>query len=251
LPFKKPHTAIKHIKDIYYQYAVTYHYDPDRKHTIPKSGVLLGKITEHDGFVPSPKNTLRQTPLALPRVDIKTFGLYALFEHLLKDEIPSLEAVFGPERAHALLTFAMMRWAYQSSIKRVLAYQVHDYSGEHWCPDIRLSDKYLTGLLRFTGENREAVLSWMRGLLPRGNENFVLMDSTHVMSRAGCPQGPYSDGRIGQPEEGTDSSERAAQSDDPGGEGSGRIPGEREGTDSLRSGVSWVYAVPGINRIRV
>jgi transposase len=75
-----------------------------------------------------------------------------------------------------------MRWAYQSPIKRVLAYQAHDYSSEHWCPDIRLSDKYLTGLLRFTGENREAVLSWMRGLLPGGNESFVLMDSTHVMS---------------------------------------------------------------------
>jgi hypothetical protein len=165
-----------------YQYAVTYRYDPDRKRTMPKSGVLPGKITEHDGFVPSPKNTPRQALLTLPQVDIKTFGLYALFENLLMDEIPSLKAVFNPERAHALLTFAMMRWAYQSPIKRVLAYQAHDYSSEHWCPDIRLSDKYLTGLLRFTGENRELVPSWMRGLLPGGNENFVLMDSTHGMS---------------------------------------------------------------------
>jgi hypothetical protein len=109
LPFKKPHTTIKRIKGIYYQYAVTYHYDSDRKRTMPKSGVLLGKITEHDGFVPSPKNTLRQAPLTLPHVDIKTFGIYALFENLLMDEILSLEAVFGPERAQALLTFAMMR----------------------------------------------------------------------------------------------------------------------------------------------
>jgi hypothetical protein len=87
----------------------------------PKSGVLPGKITFQNGFVPSPKNTLRQTSLSLPRVDIKIFGLYALFDMLLTDEIPSLKAVFGQERAEALLTFAMFRWAYQSPIKRVLS----------------------------------------------------------------------------------------------------------------------------------
>jgi hypothetical protein len=182
LPFKEPHTTIKLIKGAYYKYAVTYHYDPTRKRTIPKSGVLLGKITEQHGFVPSPKNTLRQTSLTPPHVDIKTFGLYALFDNLLKDEIPSLKAVFGQERAEALLIFAMMRWAYQSPIKRVLSYQVHDYCSEYWGGDTRLSDKYLTSLLRFAGENRELVCSWMRTLVPSGNENFVLMDSTHVMS---------------------------------------------------------------------
>jgi hypothetical protein len=178
LPFKEPRTTIKLIKGTYYKYVVTYHYDPSRKRTMPKSGPLLGKITEQDGFIPSSKNTLRQ----IPRVDIKTFGLYALFEQLLKDEIPSLMAVFGQERAEALLTFAMMRWAYQSPIKRVLSYQAHDYCSEYWCRDTRLSDKYLTSLLRFTGENRELACAWMRGLVPAGNENFVLMDSTHVMS---------------------------------------------------------------------
>jgi hypothetical protein len=38
----------------------------------------------------------------VPRVDIKTFGVYALFENLLQDEIPSLTEVFGQERAEAL-----------------------------------------------------------------------------------------------------------------------------------------------------
>ncbi|MHB9292739.1 hypothetical protein Holit_01842 [Hollandina sp. SP2] len=150
--------------------------------TMPKSGVLLGKVTEQDCFVPSSKNTLRQTPDSLPRVDIKTFGIYALFENLLREEIPFLEDVFGQERAQALLVFAMMRWAYQSPIKRVPAYQVHDYCSFRWCPDIRFSDKYLTSLLRFSGENRELVRSFMRHLVPSGNDNFVLMDSTHVMS---------------------------------------------------------------------
>ncbi|MDR0629064.1 MAG: hypothetical protein LBG24_05415 [Treponema sp.] len=59
LPFKEPHTAIKCITGIYYKYAVTYRYEPTRKRTIPKSGVLLGKITEQDGFVLSPKHTVQ------------------------------------------------------------------------------------------------------------------------------------------------------------------------------------------------
>ncbi|MDR1351852.1 MAG: transposase, partial [Treponema sp.] len=48
LPFKEPHTAIKYIKGCYYKYAVSHQYDPARKRTVPKSGVLLGKITEQD-----------------------------------------------------------------------------------------------------------------------------------------------------------------------------------------------------------
>jgi hypothetical protein len=62
----------------------------------------------------------------------------------------------------------MFRWAYQSPIKRALSYQAHDYCSECWGGDTRLSDKYLTSLLRFTGENRELVCSWMRGLRLRG-----------------------------------------------------------------------------------
>jgi hypothetical protein len=43
-------------------------------------------------------------------------------------------------------------------------------------------NKYLASLLRFAGENRELVLSFMRVLIPSGNDTFVLMDLTHVMS---------------------------------------------------------------------
>jgi hypothetical protein len=174
-------------RNMSYKYAVTYLYDPCRKRTIPKSGVLLGKITEQNGFVPSPKNALRLSSRSLPRADIKIFGLYALFDMLLTDEIPSLKAVFGQKRAEALLAFAMFRWACQSPIKRVSSYQAHDYCSERWGGDALLSDKYLTALLRFIGESRELVCSFMRALAPSGNENFVLMDRTHVMSASEHP----------------------------------------------------------------
>lgn len=183
VPFKEPHTAIKLIKGSYYKYKVSYRYVPSKKRTIPVSGVLLGKITE-DGFIPSGKHTLR-TKQEVIKVDIKTFGVYAIFETVLKEEIESLREVFGSDIAEGLLFFAMMRWAYQTPIKRVSFYQSHDYSSEQWNVGVRLSDKYISSLLKFVGENREKVLSWLRIFLPLGSDKFVLMDSTHIMSSSG------------------------------------------------------------------
>jgi hypothetical protein len=93
------------------------------KRTIPKSGVLPGKISEHNGFVPSLKNTLRHLPLSRPQVDIKTFGLYALLQYAPHSRNPFPQTAFGPERAQALPAFAMFGWTCQAPIKRALAYR--------------------------------------------------------------------------------------------------------------------------------
>jgi hypothetical protein len=185
LPFKEPRTEVKRIKNRYYKYEVSYHYDQGRKRTVKKTGHLLGSITEEDGFIASSKNTLREENKKLPTVDIKTYGLYALFENLLSDEIPSLLAVFGKQRAEQVLTFAMMRWAYQCPIKRITQYQVHDFCCEQWCAEEVISDKQMSAALKWVGEHRELVLQWMKGLLADvacATEKFVLIDSTHLMS---------------------------------------------------------------------
>ncbi|GHT95190.1 hypothetical protein FACS1894122_12490 [Alphaproteobacteria bacterium] len=58
--FKESHTVIKRIKGHYYKYEVTYQHDKETKRSKRKTMKLLGKITEKDGFVPSPKNMLRE-----------------------------------------------------------------------------------------------------------------------------------------------------------------------------------------------
>jgi transposase len=78
-----------------------------------------------------------------------------------------------------------MRWAYQSPIKRLANYHAHDFCSEIWSSEQLLSDKRITAILKSVGENREGVVRWMKTLLPENapeTENFVLMDSTHVMS---------------------------------------------------------------------
>ncbi|MDR2841359.1 MAG: transposase [Paludibacter sp.] len=182
-PFKERGTEIKIISGHYYKYAVSYKYDKEKKKTIKKTEHLLGKITEKDGFVPSSKNELRHKSEELPQVDIKTFGVYNLFSDLMKEEIASLKAVFGEERANTLLSFSMMRWAYQTPIKRAKDYHSHDFCSDFWAKK-SFSDKTVSDTLKYFGENRQNVVEWMKTQLKDvpDEQNFVLMDSTHALS---------------------------------------------------------------------
>jgi hypothetical protein len=184
LPFREPHTEIKFISGSYYKYAVSYRYDSVKKRTVKVSGHLLGKITQEDGFVPSPKNTLRASGNLPPNVDTKTYGIYHLFNNLLSAEIASLRTIFGVEEADKLLVFAMMRFAHQSPIKRTPLYYHNDFCSQHWYKQ-RLSERTISQNLKFLGQNREKVVTWMRTLWGDAAENgFVMMDSTHIPCRS-------------------------------------------------------------------
>jgi len=181
---KEKYTEIRRIGNGFYKYKVEFVYSKEKKKTEKKTICLLGKVTEKDGFVPSSKDLLRQKSEELPQVDIKTFGLYKLFSELMQDEIASLTELFGSEQAERLLSFAMMRWAYQTPIKRATYYHSHDFCSEHWATK-RMSDKTISMNLKELGENREKVVGWMKTLLgnvPEEEQNFVLMDSTHAVN---------------------------------------------------------------------
>jgi transposase len=182
--YKEPRTEIKWIKNNFYKYAVEYIYSKEKKKTEKKTIRLLGKITEKEGFIPSQKDILRQKSEELPQVDIKTFGLYNLFSDLMSDEIRSLHDAFGSDVAERLLSFSMMRWAYQSPIKRASYYHSHDFCSEYWSKK-SISDKIVSDNLKYLGERREKVVAWMQGLLGETKEkdpNYVMLDSTHTLS---------------------------------------------------------------------
>jgi len=182
--YKEPHTDIRRIGNGFYKYEVAFVYSKTKKRTEKKTIRLLGKITEKDGFIPSSKDTLRRMSEELPKVDIKTFGVFNLFSDLMKEEIASLKEAFGDEQAERLLSFSMMRWAYQTPIKRATYYHSHDLCSEEWATK-NMSDKTVSLNLKWFGENREQVVGWMRSLLkdaPEDEQNFVLMDSTHAIS---------------------------------------------------------------------
>ena len=182
LPFKEPRTEIRCIKGSYYKYEVRYQYNNVKKRTDKITVRLMGKITEKDGFIPSDKDLIRQKSTQLPKVDIKNFGVYNLYSNLLSEEISLLKNIFKEDIVEKLLSFSMMRWAYQSPIKRAANYHAHDFCSEVWCKE-NISDKHLSEALKFVGQNRETLVDWMKQMLVesgQGNNKFVMMDSTHL-----------------------------------------------------------------------
>ncbi|GLU54722.1 transposase [Dyadobacter frigoris] len=182
LPFKEPKTEIKLINGCYYKYEVRYQYNKEKKRTDKVTVRLLGKITQDYGFIASDKDLIRRQASQLPKVDIKTYGVYHLFSELLSEEIKSLQAVFRADIIERLLSFSLMRWAYQSPIKRAANYHIHDFCSEHWSANT-INDKQISAALKFVGENREALVDWMKaqvGVSAADGNKFVMMDSTHV-----------------------------------------------------------------------
>jgi len=182
--FKEKCTEIRFINKVYYKYEVKYKYNPAKKRTDKITVRLLGKITEQEGFIASDKDSLRQQVTLIPNVDIKTYGVYHLFSTLLDAELISFKACFKEGVSEDLFSFAMMRWAYQSPIKRAPHYHNHDFCSEYWSKK-SISDKQISASLKFVGENRETLVAWMKAMLqtPEHLANqFVMMDSTHVTS---------------------------------------------------------------------
>lgn len=169
IKLKEPRTEIRCIKGIYYKYEVRYQYNNIKGRTDKITVRLLGKITEKEGFIASDKDLIRQKSTQLPKVDIKNFGVYNLYSNLLKEEIILLKSVFKEEVIGKLLVFSMMRWAFQSPIKRVSNYHTHDYCSEVWCKE-GISDKQITEALKFIGQNRETLVDWMKQMLTQSGQ---------------------------------------------------------------------------------
>ncbi len=102
----------------------------------------MGKLSEKDGFIHSDKDLIRQKATQLPKVDVKNFGVYNLFFNLLSVGFSLLKSIFKEEVVEKLLSFSMMRWAYQSPIKRASNYHIHNYCSEIWSKE-SISDKQI------------------------------------------------------------------------------------------------------------
>lgn len=183
--FREPKTEIKIVKGAYYKYEVHYKYNPEKKRTDKITGVLLGKITEEHGLIPSDKNKLRKKRQERV-VDIKNYGLYHLFSSLIEAEFKLLTTFVDKDVCELLFSFAMFRWGYNSPIKRAPYYYSHDYCSEVFAsksPD----DKDFSAALKTIGENRTQIVAWMRLLLSGQHSKhaeFVMMDSTHVFTKS-------------------------------------------------------------------
>jgi hypothetical protein len=101
---KEPLTEIKLIKGHYYKYSVKYKYDPERKRSVRAETILLGKITQDKGFIPSEKQSMREK-LENPKVDTKLYGVYAVFSALMIEEEHALVEIFWERNCSCSIGF--------------------------------------------------------------------------------------------------------------------------------------------------
>ena len=182
LPYKEPKTEIKCINGHFYKYAVEYRYNSAKKRTDKVSVKLLGRLSETDGFIPSSKQSSTDNQVDLRKVDIKTFGVFGLFQSLLGEEIHGILSLFKREVSEILLIVALCRFAHQSAIKRMPHYHSTDYSSEHWSK-VGINAKNISQALGKVGENREVIVAWMQKRIaspPASLSNFLMIDSTHI-----------------------------------------------------------------------
>lgn len=120
------------------------------------------------------------------RVDIRDYGVFKLFSHLLKDEMTALRTFFPDKECDLLFCFSMYRWAHNSPIKRVSEYYRKDFCAQEF-GQATISDKAISSALKFFGEQRVRVVQWMTSLLgewAQEHAQYVMMDSTHVQCKS-------------------------------------------------------------------
>lgn len=180
--FRAKNTELRRISGKYYLYSVKSVYDKEKKRSFKKTLGILGSITEKDGFIASDKNMLREKAISIPKVDTKMYGVYNLYHNLLGDDFDSLYDVFSKETTDILHCVAMFRWSFQSPIKRMSYLHSHDYCSESLAIK-GISDKKISAVLKEIGENRTAILTWMKTRMKIDDtafSKFVMMDSTAV-----------------------------------------------------------------------
>lgn len=186
---KHPEWALKHktkgtelrlIRGIYYLYEVSSKWNPEKKRAQKITGRLLGKITP-EGFVESPKYALskRQTQ-QIQSIVVKEYGVSYFLLQLISDMITSLKEIF-PFHYREIIVMACMRLLYQSPIKNIDFHFRHSYLSIEY-PDVSVSDKVISSLLRLIGNDREKIRLFLKTFLTGSKGDYMLIDATHLFS---------------------------------------------------------------------
>lgn len=180
LASKRRGTELRLLKGTYYLYEVSSKWDKDKKRSVKKTGKLLGKITEEDGFVESDKARLRKQQSQIERVQVKEYGVTLLIDSVFKDIVSALEKFF-PDKWKDIVCLSYGRLLYQSPLKNMAFHYANSYLSEQY-PDVDLSAKRLSGFLRELGQNRAQIVEFCRSF--RLEDDCILFDGTDLFSHS-------------------------------------------------------------------
>lgn len=180
---KRPGTELRYIRGIYYLYGVSSKWNKEKKRAQKVTGKILGKVTEN-GFVESAR---RQTLdgkskaiFTIKSISTKSVGLGCFLNPLLSDVLEALRKHFDGD-ADAIYCASLMRLTHQTPLKNMNVHLQENFLSESF-PEVSLTDKKISSLLRGIGSDRERINGFFREF-SRTGEN-ILMDITAIHSKS-------------------------------------------------------------------
>jgi transposase len=180
LEHRKPGTELRFINNTYYLYQVSAFYDPIKKKGRKKTGPLLGKITEIDGFVPSDKKTLKDKAhlsIDFSKISVREAG-FTNFLNVYGKEIEDKLQLFFPKYYKTLIYMAYCRLVYNSPINRMnlliskSLLSVDDKDGYY--------PKKFSDTLFEIGTHRTQCVEYMKSFVK--SDEHILVDMTNMFN---------------------------------------------------------------------
>lgn len=167
-------TEVRLINGAYYVYKITSVWDSEKKRAKKKTLGCIGKITETEGFIPSKRASLPDTP----HVVVKEYGCSRLFTSLNQELYEKLKEYF-PSMYREIFTIAMIRLMNKTTNATIKRYYNASYLSEEF-RDLRLSENTITDFMKDLGERRSQMCGFMQEFIYEGET--LLFDGTCLFS---------------------------------------------------------------------
>ena len=167
-------TEVRERNGAYYVYRYSSVWDPVKKRAKKKTGECIGKITEKDGFIPSP----RMQTAEVTTVIVKEYGCYHMFCTLNEGMYGALRRHF-PSTYREIFAISIIRLLNRATNRTIKNYYNASYLSEE-INGLHLSENTITKFMRELGEQRGQMIEFMREFIPSGET--LLFDGTCFFS---------------------------------------------------------------------
>jgi hypothetical protein len=212
LKHKTKGTNISCIGNKYYLYKVSSIWNRDKKRAQKITVGYIGRITE-DGIIQSKAKEKAEKKLGLgvysnnnntmdnnsntmdnnsnDNISVKEYGSYSFLHNIGKDIIDNLKQIFPADLANKIFVIALIKLIHQCPFKRIEMFYNNSYlSSMTEFKDMNLSKSNTTNILDMVGNNRNAIVNFMKLFIANiannnnNQDNYILFDGTGIISRS-------------------------------------------------------------------
>lgn len=183
LRHKEKGTELRVIRGKYYLYEVSCYYDKETKKPKKKTGKMLGRITEKDGFIKSKRSETNPTIESISpigKIFCREAGLSCYLMNASEQIISALKEVF-PNNWQVLLGLVYCRLGWQVPLKNV-PFLLEESALKKHLPIDSINEKSIRETLAFCGKNKEQPKDYMRKFVKQGAYNLI--DATEFFSKS-------------------------------------------------------------------